>query len=127
MFCACSDMKQAPKGIDADGTTYIACRGFVTVSGNLQEGYQVRFTDESGLDHDVRGIHKLEILDLPDKTVCGQTKTEAGETGARETNGEVQPQPKGVNEACKKARANGTNEVWNEAQKKYEINPVCEQ
>ena len=28
-ICACNDAKEAPKWIDADGTTYVACRGFV--------------------------------------------------------------------------------------------------
>jgi hypothetical protein len=120
-ICACSNTKQAPKGIDADGTFYIACRGFVTVSGNLQEGYEVRFTDASGLDHDVRGIHKLEIADLPDKKVCGAAEgndSEAKKDEARKSD---------VSEACRQARANGTAMKWNEKEKKFDINPVCEE
>jgi hypothetical protein len=116
-ICACNDTKRAPQGIDADGTIYVACRGFVTISGNLQEGYEIRFTDASGNDHDVRGIHKLEVSDLPDKTVCpaaeGKTDTETKKND--------------VSEACKQARANGTALKWNEKQRKFDINPVCEQ
>lgn len=111
---ACNDVKEAPKGIDADGTIYIACRGYVTVSGNMQEGYEVHFTDDSGLDHDVRGIHKLEISDLPEKSLCKQTSN--GEFGAKKD---------GVSDACKEARANGTAMKWNEAKKTFDINPVC--
>src|SRR5712692_3441511 len=77
MIFGCDDTKQAPKGIDADGRVYVACKGFVRISGNLQEGYQVHFTDASGSDHDVRGIHKLEVEDLPDKTVCAVAESKA--------------------------------------------------
>lgn len=116
-ICACSDTKNAPKGIDADGTIYIACKGFVTVSGNMQEGYEVRFTDASGLDHDVRGIHKLEISDLLDKKICG----------AADNKGDSEAKKNDVSEACKQARANGTGVKWNDEKKKFEINPVCEE
>jgi len=96
-------------------STLHACRGYVTISGNMQEGYEVRFTDDSGLDHDVRGIHKLEISDLPDKSLCKQI-TSNGESGAKKD---------GVSDACKEARANGTAMKWNEAKKTFDINPVC--
>ena len=33
-ICACDDVKQAPKWIDADGTVYVACRGFVRITAN---------------------------------------------------------------------------------------------
>jgi hypothetical protein len=112
---ACNDVKDAPKGIDADGTTYIACRGYVTISGNMQEGYEVRFTDDSGLDHDVRGIHKLEVEDLPDKSLCKTTASKSESNGSSN----------GVSEACKQARANGTAMKWNEGKKAFDINPVC--
>jgi hypothetical protein len=40
-FSACSDIQNAPKIIDADGTLYMACKGFITISGNLQQGYEM--------------------------------------------------------------------------------------
>jgi len=113
---ACNDTKNAPKGIDADGSVYIACKGFVTVSGNMQQGYEVRFTDAQGLDHDVRGIHKLEISDLPDKTLCGATDGKSDSQLHED-----------VNEACKQARASGNAMNWNEKEQRFEINPVCKQ
>lgn len=118
----CSDTKNAPKGIDADGTVYIACRGFVMISGNMQQGYEVRFTDADGLDHDVRGIHKLEVQDFPNNAVCGAV--------GGKTSNEPKEKPesqKDVNEACKQARANGTAMKWNEKDQKFDINPVCEE
>ena len=118
----CSDTKNAPKGIDADGTVYIACRGFVTISGNMQQGYEVRFTDANGLDHDVRGIHKLEVQDLPNNAACGAVESKA----SNESKEKPEPQ-KDVNEACKQARANGTAMKWNEKDQKFDINPVCEE
>lgn len=119
--CGCDNTKSAPKGIDADGTVYIACKGLVSVSGNMQEGYEVRFTDASGLDHDVRGIHKLEIQDLPDKKVCGAS--ESGDSEAKKDDANKND----VSEACKQARANGTAMHWNEKEQKFDINPVCEE
>jgi hypothetical protein len=121
-FCGCSDTKEAPKGIDADGTIYVACRGLVTISGNMQEGYEIRFTDVLGMDHDVRGIHKLEVADLPDKSVCEPTKADGSSS-----KGVATPTKDAVSEACKEARANGTSTKWNEEKQKFEINPVCEQ
>ena len=122
-LCSCNDTKNAPKGIDADGTLYFACKGFVSVSGNLQEGYEVRFTDAAGLDHDVRGIHRVEIADLPDKKICKNAEnsnSDATDGGKPETKTDV-------SEACKQARANGTAMRWDEKEKKYYINPVCEE
>jgi len=117
-ICACDDTKQAPKGIDADGRVYVACSGFVRISGNMQEGYQVHFTDASGSEHDVRGIHKLEVEDLPDKTVCAQSK-------AHVEKGDVAEPKDNVSEACKEARANGTNLKWNDQTKTFDANPAC--
>jgi hypothetical protein len=119
---ACSDTKHAPQGIDADGTIYVACSGFVTVSGNMQEGYEVRFTDASGLNHDVRGIHRLEVTDLPDVKLCAGAKTDT----AAGTKSDAESKKNDVSEACKQARANGTAMKWNEQEKKFDINPVCE-
>jgi hypothetical protein len=115
-ICGCSDTKNAPKGIDADGTIYIACKGFVNISGNMQQGYEIRFTDASGLDHDLRGIHKLEISDLPNRTVCGAAEAQKSAESHKD-----------VSEACKQARANGTATKWNEKEQKFDINPVCEE
>jgi hypothetical protein len=120
--CACSDTKHAPQGIDADGTIYVACSGFVTISGNMQEGYEIRFTDASGLDHDVRGIHRLEVADLPDAKLCAGTKTD---TAAGKS--DIESKKNDVSEACKQARANGTAMKWNEHEKKFDINPECEE
>jgi hypothetical protein len=114
-LCACSDMKNAPKVIEADGTPYLACSGFVTISGNAQQGYEIRFTDAAGKDHDVRGIHQLDVADPPDSKLCGQYKTDGNAISKRDD----------VSEECKQARANGTSMKWNDEKKKYEINPVC--
>jgi hypothetical protein len=113
--CACNDMKDAPKGIDADGTIYIACKGYVAISGNMQQGYEVRFTDASGLDHDVRGILKLEVSDLPDVKLCKAAESKSN-AGAKED---------GVSEECNQARANGTALKWNDGKKQFDVNPVC--
>jgi hypothetical protein len=88
----------------------------------MQEGYEVRFTDASGLDHDVRGIHRLEVSDLPDPKLCVEAKSAA----PAETKSDTTPKKNDVSEACKQARANGTAMKWNEREKKFDINPVCE-
>jgi hypothetical protein len=120
-LCACTDAKQAPKGIDADGTAYLACKGLVTISGNMQQGYEIRFTDALGMDHDVRGIHKLEVADLPDKKACAETRTDDGATDSNASKKDS------VSEACKQARANGTSTKWNEQKQEFEVNPACEE
>lgn len=60
--------ENAPKIIDADGQIFLACEGSIRVSS--QEGasgasYSIRFTEKGGLAHDVRGIKKLHISDIP--------------------------------------------------------------
>jgi hypothetical protein len=61
----------APKVINADGETYLACRGQVSVNsegGGLfgsADIFKVSFTDVAGLSHTLRGIHKVQISDVP--------------------------------------------------------------
>jgi len=74
MFMACDDMQISPKMIEADGQTYIACRGLVWVrseGGGLlggSESFKVTFTDAAGLGHTIRGLKKVAVTDVP-KTV----------------------------------------------------------
>jgi hypothetical protein len=66
-----SNEMKAPKAISADGVAYLACRGQVSVTiegGGLLGGadiYQISFIDAAGLFHNLRGIHKVEISDIP--------------------------------------------------------------
>jgi hypothetical protein len=66
-----SDMlpDNAPKLIDADGSAYVACEGFVWVStqdgGSGGASYSVKFTEKDGVSRDLRGIRKLDISDVP--------------------------------------------------------------
>ncbi len=61
----------APKVINADGQTYLACRDQISVTaegGGLlgsSDIFRISFTDASGLSHTLRGVHKLEISDIP--------------------------------------------------------------
>jgi hypothetical protein len=119
----CNDIKSSPKAIDADGTIYLACTGLVRISGSLQQGYEVSFTDASGLEHDVRGIRKLEISDLPTKTACGNEEHPSSDAAAHDGS---EKKKDGVSEACEQARANGTSMKWNEDKKRWDVNPVCQ-
>jgi hypothetical protein len=57
--------------IDADGDTYLACTNLVWIGedgGGLLGGstsFKVSFTDYNGLDHQIRGIKKLSVSDVP--------------------------------------------------------------
>lgn len=124
LTCACSDVKQAPKLIDADGDVHVACSGFVTISGDVQQGYEVRFTDDDGSSHDLRGIHKLEVSDPPDgNDFCPKQKKASSSSAAPAQNNFTSDS--GVSEACKQARARGESMKWNEQTKKWEVSAVC--
>ena len=57
LFAAgCDNVSRSPRIIEADGETYVACKGLVWVSegGGLFGGsasYKVNFTDATGLAH----------------------------------------------------------------------------
>jgi len=60
--------KPAPKVIVADQTTYVACRGEVTIYTNNSPGgttYDVKFTQADKTEMDLRGIKQLQISDVP--------------------------------------------------------------
>lgn len=71
LMIACDDIMQSPKMIQADGATYVACKGAVWVSkdGNTLFGgtevYKVTFTDREGTSHSLRGVKKVTVSDLP--------------------------------------------------------------
>lgn len=71
LLTACGNIKMGPQIIVADGETYAACGNLVWISedgGGLFGGsasFKVSFTDSDGLDHQVRGIKKLSVGDLP--------------------------------------------------------------
>ncbi len=66
-------MTTAPKTIEADGQTYVACRGLVRLTPNGRgwpggsETFQVTFTDARGRSRTLRGVRRVTI-DVP-KTV----------------------------------------------------------
>lgn len=74
---ACSNMKYAPQVISADGDTYLACHGFLTIDGNRQDGFSVSFTDALGHSQDVRGIRQLEITNADAAKLCRDAIAEA--------------------------------------------------
>jgi len=55
----------APKFIKADKEQYFACGGKVQVTESSSGLLEIQFTDANGMDHDVRGIKKLELIDPP--------------------------------------------------------------
>ena len=71
-WAGCGTPHQTPKAIEADGQSYVACSGMLWVEDNSGLGgaanYEIKFTDANGTDHDIRGVKKLEITDLPDDT-----------------------------------------------------------
>ena len=62
---------KAPKFIDADGQSYLACEGFVRVS--TQDGgmggasYSVKFTEKDGVARDLRGIVENSEHGIPEQ------------------------------------------------------------
>ncbi len=61
---ACDNAQVAPKIIDADGKSYLACTGLVWVdktSGTFSSEtvFKVSFTDSGNMSHTIWGIRKL--------------------------------------------------------------------
>jgi hypothetical protein len=69
-IAGCVNINSAPKIISANqGQQFaVACSGFVIVSGDQQSGYEVRFTDYKGQEHDWRGLHDVQIDEDPELT-----------------------------------------------------------
>jgi hypothetical protein len=62
----------APKRIEADGITYVACLGVLWLPNNQQsersnqpQTYEVRFRDARGVDHELHMVRMLRISNLP--------------------------------------------------------------
>src|ERR1700742_815320 len=67
--CNCDVLPEnAPKLIEADGQTYVACEGFIWVSTQSSDlsgaSYSVKFTQKDNISRDLRGVKKLDISDL---------------------------------------------------------------
>ena len=61
----------APKVIEADGTSYMACSGFVHVSSDSpwfggETTYSLSFTDAAKTDMILKGVHKIVISSVPE-------------------------------------------------------------
>ena len=102
-LCGCGVPHQTPKLIVADGSTYAACQNtlWVSSSSGLLGGdtsYEIKFTDADGIDHDIRGIKRLEMTDLPE-TIPG-------------TLPEVVPDPKTDKDGDGKPYVEGTTIYW---------------
>ena len=61
-----------PKRIEADGVTYVACRGVLWAPNNslgLKDNeppnFEVRFRDAQGVDHDLKRVRMLHVTNLP--------------------------------------------------------------
>ena len=71
LAAGCDDVSNSPKIVEADGQTYIACRGLVWVTsegGGLLGGseiFKVSFTDAAGITHTLRGLKKVTVSDVP--------------------------------------------------------------
>jgi hypothetical protein len=64
-----------PKRVEADGITYLACQGVLwlpnerwVVGDTEAQGYEVRFRDAHGVDHELHRVRMLRISDLPSDT-----------------------------------------------------------
>jgi hypothetical protein len=71
VLSGCGVPHSAPKLMDADGTSYAACRDLIWVnekSGLLggETTYDITFTDADGVGHDIRGIKHLTMTDIPE-------------------------------------------------------------
>ena len=70
-IAGCDGIKVAPKLIEADGATYLACKDFVwigTEGGGFlgaANGIKISFTDRDGLEHLVEGVKTLSVSDIP--------------------------------------------------------------
>jgi hypothetical protein len=70
-------MNSAPKVIEADGTSYVACSGFITVyqpsrdvADSSQKTYEITFTDDYGKAQDLKRVKSYSIL-KPDQNEAG--------------------------------------------------------
>jgi hypothetical protein len=65
----------APKRVEADGITYVACQGVLWLPnnqeperGNQPQTYEVRFRDARGVDRVLHMVKMLRITDMPSNT-----------------------------------------------------------
>ena len=71
MLASCRPRDTGPKLIEADGVSYTACGGAVSVldDSNPKDpetwSYEVWFTDARGVNHELRRVRKLRITSLP--------------------------------------------------------------
>jgi hypothetical protein len=70
-------MNAAPKIIEADGTFYVACSGFITVyqpsrdvADSSQKTYEITFTDDYGKEQDLKRVKSYSVL-RPDQNEAG--------------------------------------------------------
>lgn len=72
---SCGSPHNGPKRIEADGSTYIACRGATwipsakdTPGDNTPTTYDVFFKDLEGTNRELKHVRTLRVTDLPDST-----------------------------------------------------------
>jgi hypothetical protein len=71
MLASCSPGDIGPKLIEADGVSYTACGGVISVLDDSNQrdpetwSYDVRFTDAGRVNHELRRVGKLRITSLP--------------------------------------------------------------
>lgn len=57
----CVSISQAPKDINVDGKSYLACRGFITVSSESMGKQSVSFTGPDNTSEEIHGATRIEI------------------------------------------------------------------
>ena len=80
---SCGDsVKQPPQSIEADGQTFIACRDNIYISnegggvlGGGEITFRIKFSDQAGRSHVIKGVRKLHVSELPGETpACQPTR-----------------------------------------------------
>jgi hypothetical protein len=65
-----------PKLIEADGVSYAACGGVISVLDDSNQrdpetwSYDVRFTDARGVNHELKKVRNLRITSLPPQSAA---------------------------------------------------------
>jgi hypothetical protein len=77
LLCGCRNIPNnwytAPKTIQADGSTYLACEGVITlyspsrgIVDSSSKSYELLFTDDYGQQKDIKSITSYSIEEAPD-------------------------------------------------------------